>query len=57
MLGHDKSKALDAHRPDPKEVLKDLEALSEFNKACKKSGKALAETRKAAAKPKSPPIG
>jgi len=33
MLGHDKSKALDVNRPDPKEVLGDINDLDEFRKA------------------------
>lgn len=57
MLGHDKSKELDIHRPDPSEILVDIDALNAFVKESKKAGETLREERNAALKPESSQIG
>ncbi|MHB8835107.1 MAG: AAA family ATPase [Candidatus Methylomirabilia bacterium] len=57
MVGHDKSKKLDVHRPAPSEVLADIDALSAFVKECKKAGEALKIERDAALAPKASAIG
>lgn len=57
MPGHDKSKTLDAHRPEPKEILSDIETLNAFIKECKKAGEALRRERDAALAPEAPPVG
>lgn len=57
MAGHDKSKKLDVHRPEPNEILADIDALSAFIKACKKASETLKKERETALEPSTPPIG
>lgn len=57
MVGHNKSKQQDVHRPEPKEILDDIDALQSFLKECKDSRRALVEERTAALKPGLPPVG
>lgn len=45
MFGHDKSKALDVNRPDPDELLSDINALEEFRKATLKNIDAVKKKR------------
>lgn len=57
MLGHDKSKSLDAHRPVPKEALGDIEILAAFVSECKKARAEIEKERDSALKPNVSEIG
>jgi hypothetical protein len=57
MFGHDKSVPLDANRPNPEELLKDLRELEDFGKSIRKRQKEIQKERNAALRPLVPTIG
>jgi energy-coupling factor transporter ATP-binding protein EcfA2 len=57
MAGHDKSKTLDVHRPAPKVIQDDIEALNAFVKQCRKDGESLRKERDIVLTPTKTEIG
>lgn len=57
MTGHDKSKALDQDRPDPKELRADIDSLLQFRKTIADRKKTLKDARAKAIEPATPAIG
>jgi energy-coupling factor transporter ATP-binding protein EcfA2 len=57
MLGHDKSKALDANRPSPDEVQQDIASVREFSKSVRTRAEQVGKKRMESLEPKTPPAG
>lgn len=57
MVGHDRSKSLDVNRPEPSEILRDIEVLFTFVRECKTKADQLEKERDNALNPESSEVG